>query len=76
MLANITAANIDGPTFLLNTGSTIIRPMDTTIMISALVIWLTDVLPVIFNAIIPVKIKIMLSKIIFIIAQPFNGEYY
>ena len=46
-LANITAANIDGTTFLLNTGSTIIRAIDTTMMISALVIWLTDLLPVI-----------------------------
>ena len=45
--ANITAANIDGPTFRLNTGSTIIRAIDTTIIISALVIWLTDLLPVI-----------------------------
>ena len=52
MLANMIAANIDGTTFLLNTGSTIIRPIDTTIMISALVIWLTDVLPVIFKTII------------------------
>ena len=49
MLENITAVTIDGITFLLKTGSTIIRPIETTIIISARVIWLTDILPVILK---------------------------